>query len=54
MVSEIKKGLTVQPNPGSITIETLTGDMLVKKLEMRQHPMNLKQNLTPLLPLLQK
>ena len=31
MVSEIKKGLTVQPNPGSITIETLTVDMLAKK-----------------------
>jgi hypothetical protein len=29
MVSEIKKGMTIQPNPGtdSITMETTTGDM---------------------------
>ncbi|MCI0617785.1 hypothetical protein L0244_32835, partial [bacterium] len=31
MVSEIKKGLSIHPTSGSITIETKTGDMLVKK-----------------------
>ena len=31
MVSEIKKGLSIHPTSGSITTETTTGDMLVKK-----------------------